>query len=104
MGSNKRNGFFKERVRRFNIRYSFIQKKAKTFTIPGFRDVPLYYVIKFFFKGIVNGAITTRASAVAFSFLFSNCTNTNLPVHAYSLYPRTRFSVSAPFPDKGDNA
>jgi len=68
MGNNQSNGFFRERARRFKIRYFFVQKKAKTFTIPGFYDVPLYYVIKFFFKGIINGAITTRASAVAFSF------------------------------------
>ena len=68
MGSNQSNGFFGERARRFRVRYFLVQKKAKTFTIPGFHDVPLYYVVKFFFKGIINGAITTRASAVAFSF------------------------------------
>jgi len=68
MSSKPNRSFFYRQKRFFEIRYNIATKKAKTFTIPGFRDVPIYYVIKFFFKGIINGAITTRASAVAFSF------------------------------------
>jgi len=66
--SRNNKGFFVRQSRLLKFSYYIAIKKAKTFTIPGFHDVPIYYVIKFFFKGIVNGAITTRASAVAFSF------------------------------------
>ena len=68
MGSKQNNEFLKRRKRNLIIRYNIATEKAKSFTIPGLHEVPIYYVIKFFLKGIVNGAITTRASAVAFSF------------------------------------
>jgi membrane protein len=64
----KNQSLLSRQKRIFKVKYYLANKRAKTFTIPGFHDVPIYYVIKFFFKGIVNGAITTRASAVAFSF------------------------------------
>ncbi len=68
MGSKQSYRFFPRQKRSFKIKYNLAIKKAKTFSIPGFHGVPIYYVVKFFLKGIVNGAITTRASAVAFSF------------------------------------
>ena len=68
MSIKPKNRFFHKQKRYLNLIYHFATKKAKTFTIPGFNGVPLYYVFKFFLKGIINGAITTRASAVAFSF------------------------------------
>jgi len=68
MSSNSRGKFLPRQKRILKTRYNIAVKKAKTFTIPGFNEVPLYYVFKFFLKGIINGAITTRASAVAFSF------------------------------------
>jgi membrane protein len=37
-------------------------------SIPGFNGVPIYYVIQFFFSGIKNGYLATRASAIAFNF------------------------------------
>lgn len=45
--------------------------KARKVTLPGFDRVPLYDVMLFFFRSIQNGAITTRASAIAFSFLLA---------------------------------
>ncbi len=39
--------------------------------MPGFEGLPLYDVLKFFFKGIVKGAITSRASSLAFSFFLA---------------------------------
>jgi len=42
--------------------------KAKRVTLPGFDGVPLHDVVVFFWQGIMKGAITTRASAIAFSF------------------------------------
>lgn len=46
-------------------------EKAKRVSIPGFDKVPLYNVALFFFKGIKNGAINRRASAVAFSLILA---------------------------------
>lgn len=60
--------FVNRQKRLLQSSYYIATKKAKSFSIPGFHEVPIYYVVKFFFKGIINGAITTRASAVAFSF------------------------------------
>lgn len=37
-------------------------------SLPFFDGVPVYDVVLFFWKSIINGAITTRASAIAFSF------------------------------------
>lgn len=39
--------------------------------IPGFDGVSIYEVLNFFFKGLVKGAITMRASAVAFNFFLA---------------------------------
>ena len=45
-----------------------IVDKAKKVSIPFFDGIPIYDVILFFWRSIINGAITTRASAIAFSF------------------------------------
>jgi Predicted membrane protein len=42
--------------------------RAKQVTFPGLDGMPVYDVTVFFWKSIVDGAITTRASAIAFSF------------------------------------
>ncbi|MEI6122439.1 MAG: YihY/virulence factor BrkB family protein [Bacteroidota bacterium] len=39
--------------------------------LPGFDGLPLYDVIVFFFKGLMDGAITTRASSIAFKFFLA---------------------------------
>jgi len=44
---------------------------AKRVTLPFFDGVPLYNVAIFFWRSIVNGALTTRASAVAYSFFLA---------------------------------
>jgi len=41
---------------------------AKKISLPGFEGIPIYDVIAFFFKGLLNGALTTRASSIAFHF------------------------------------
>jgi len=48
--------------------WSRILVKAKKITFPGFDHMPLYDVMVFFWRSIVDGALTTRASAIAFSF------------------------------------
>jgi len=44
---------------------------AKKVTFPFFEGVPLYNVSLFFWRSIVDGAIATRASAIAFSFFLA---------------------------------
>jgi len=48
-----------------------IVERAKKVSLPFFDGVPLYDVALFFWRSIVDGAITTRASAIAFSFFFA---------------------------------
>ncbi len=45
--------------------------RAEKMSLPFFDGVPLYDVALFFWKSIVDGAITTRASAIAFSFFIA---------------------------------
>jgi len=42
--------------------------RAKKISMPGFDGIPIYDVIAFFLRGIQNGALTTRASSIAFHF------------------------------------
>ena len=46
-------------------------EKARKVSLPFFEGVPIYDVAVFFWHSIVNGAITTRASAIAFSFFIA---------------------------------
>jgi membrane protein len=45
-----------------------ITERAEKITLPFFDGVPLYDVALFFWRSIYSGSITTRASAIAFSF------------------------------------
>lgn len=44
---------------------------TKRIAIPGFDGVPLFYVAAFFYKGLSQGYLTTRAAAIAFSFFLA---------------------------------
>ena len=46
-------------------------ERAKKISLPLFDGVPLYDVAMFFWRSIVDGSITTRASAIAFSFFIA---------------------------------
>jgi membrane protein len=46
-------------------------KLLKRIVIPGFDGVSMYEILAFFFKGIWEGALTMRASAVAFNFFLA---------------------------------
>jgi membrane protein len=48
-----------------------IAKWAKKIKLPFFEGVPLYDVALFFYHSIAKGSITTRASAIAFSFFIA---------------------------------
>ena len=59
---------------KFLLKYKFfvlLLNLTKLIRLPGFERLPLFDVIKFFYKGIKNGAITTRASALAFTFFLA---------------------------------
>ncbi len=48
-----------------------MMERAQKVSLPFFDGVPLYDVALFFWRSIVNGAIPTRASAIAFSFFIA---------------------------------
>lgn len=48
-----------------------IAEKAKKISLPFFEGVPLYDVALFFWRSMERGSITTRASAIAFSFFIA---------------------------------
>lgn len=49
---------------------SFVSYTKRT-ALPGFDNLPIYYVADFFFTGIHRGKIVTRAQALAFSFFLA---------------------------------
>ncbi len=49
----------------------WLEVTSKRIRLPGFEGLPLYDVATFFFKGIYEGAITTRASSLAFNFFLA---------------------------------
>jgi membrane protein len=50
---------------------SFIIKHSKRIIIPGFEKLPIYDVAEFFWRGIMKGTLTMRASAVAFNLFLA---------------------------------
>jgi membrane protein len=44
---------------------------GKKIILPGLSGLSLYHVLEMYIKGIVNGALTTRASAISYSFFMS---------------------------------
>ena len=60
------------RLKRWGVGHTEkMRRKARIVTLPFFDGVPLYDVAVFFWRGIVDGAITTRASAIAFNFILA---------------------------------
>lgn len=58
-----------ERIqKKFISFWESILRKAKKIILPGFEGMAIYDVMVFFWKSIVDGALSTRASAIAFSF------------------------------------
>ncbi len=53
---------------------AFVQKSikfSKIAVLPGFDGIPIFTVLRFFFKGIQKGLIPTKASAMAFKFFMA---------------------------------
>jgi membrane protein len=44
---------------------------TKRLVVPGFDGLPLYFVASFFFRGLWQGSINTRASALSFKFFLA---------------------------------
>lgn len=57
-------------IKKFPVISLFIDL-SKKIILPGFEKIPLYDVVVFFFQGIQKSSLTTRASAVAFSFFLA---------------------------------
>ncbi|HNW88637.1 MAG TPA: YihY/virulence factor BrkB family protein [Bacteroidales bacterium] len=60
----------KEKIKATRIFKTF-RLVTKRITLPGFDDMPLYDVIVFFIRGLMDGDITTRASSVAYKFFIA---------------------------------
>lgn len=65
-------GLNKKRFNRIikDLGYRYIQK-VKKISFPGFEQIPIYYVISYFFRGFKRGSMDARGSAIAFSLLFA---------------------------------
>ncbi len=68
---NPRNNKFAQISENLKGRLDKISEKAEKITLPFFEGVPLYDVAVFFWRSIYEGSITTRASAIAFSFFIA---------------------------------
>ncbi|MBL0048434.1 MAG: YihY/virulence factor BrkB family protein [Bacteroidetes bacterium] len=49
----------------------FVLTLSKKLILPGFEGLPFYDVASFFFIGVQNGSLTTRASSLAFKFFLA---------------------------------
>jgi membrane protein len=50
---------------------AFILNKSKHWYLPGFEGVPLYDVVRFFFRQVKTVGLTERASAIAYNFIMA---------------------------------
>jgi membrane protein len=60
-----------ERIILSQFPIAFLLRKTKHLYLPGFEGVPLYDVIKFFFKQVKTVGLTERASAIAYNFIMA---------------------------------
>jgi membrane protein len=58
-------------VHTFKVFSFLIKKTAKKTVLPGFEGLNLFDISSFFLKGINNGTLTTRASAIAYNFFLA---------------------------------
>jgi membrane protein len=50
---------------------AFLVRKSKTLILPGFEGVPLYDVLRFFYKQIKREGLNERASAISYNFIMA---------------------------------
>lgn len=58
-------------IRSFKRLLLYFKLILQKIVIPGFDGVSIFEVLNFFFKGLLKGALTMRASAVAFNFFLA---------------------------------
>ena len=63
--------------------------RAKQISLPGFESIPIYDVVVFFIRGIQRGAMTTRASSIAFHFALASLP---LIIYLFTLIPHIPIS------------
>jgi membrane protein len=54
-----------------SIPVAFILTKSKHWYLPGFEGVPLYDVVRFFYRQVKTVGLTERASAIAYNFIMA---------------------------------
>jgi membrane protein len=59
-------------------------QRAKQISLPGFENIPIYDVVAFFIRGIQRGALTTRASSIAFHVALASLP---LIIYLFTLIP-----------------
>jgi membrane protein len=67
-----------------NAKTKWAIRRAKQISIPGFEGIPIYDVVAFFVRGIQRGALTTRASSIAFHFALASLP---LIIYLFTLIP-----------------
>ncbi len=60
-----------ERILITNTPFAFILRKSKHWYLPGFEGVPLYDVLRFFYRQVKTVGLTERASAVTYNFIMA---------------------------------
>jgi membrane protein len=67
-----------------NAKTKWVIRRAKQISFPGFEGIPIYDVVVFFIRGIQRGALTTRASSIAFHFTLASLP---LIIYLFTLIP-----------------
>ena len=67
-----------------NKKTRWVISRAKQISLPGFESIPIYDVVVFFVRGIQRGALTTRASSIAFHFALASLP---LIIYFFTLIP-----------------
>jgi len=61
----------KKIIDQIKLFWKFIVRQSRHIRLPLFDGLSLYDVLRFFFRGIYEGSVTTRASSIAFSFFLA---------------------------------
>ena len=67
-----------------NAKTKWAIRRAKQISLPGFESIPIYDVVVFFVRGLQRGALTTRASSIAFHFALASLP---LIIYFFTLIP-----------------
>src|ERR1700761_3800417 len=60
-----------ERIIATKTPVAFFLRKSKQWFLPGFEGVPLYDVMKFFYRQLKTASLTERAAAVSYNFIMA---------------------------------